>query len=67
MQKFEVLRGHEGDRRYEVGEIREADERDVGHLVPLTLKPVAKTKPAAENKAVQPAQNKAAPAVAAQK
>lgn len=54
--KFRVLRPHDGDKFYNIGDTREASESEVKHLVPLTLEPIAE-------KAVKPNSNKAAPAV----
>lgn len=54
--KFRTLRQHYGDRMYLDGEIREAEERDVAHLVASgTLEKMAepvknKAEPAASNK-----------------
>jgi len=53
MAKFKVIREHIGDRPYVEGEIREADARDVAHLVPRVLEPIgadakAKAKPASK-------------------
>jgi len=52
--KFTVLRHHVGDKPYAEGETREADERDVAHLV----------KSGTLAKAAPPVKNKAEPAVA---
>lgn len=40
MQKFKVLRRHDGDREYHEGDIREARAADVAHLVPGVLFPL---------------------------
>lgn len=67
--KYQVKRQHFGDRLYVAGDEREANERDVAHLVKAgVLEPVkekAKTAPKnkaeakPENKAEKPAANKA--------
>jgi hypothetical protein len=44
--KYEVLRDHEGDKPYSVGDTREAYPSDVAHLVGKTLA----VKKAPENK-----------------
>ncbi|MBM3603645.1 MAG: hypothetical protein FJX25_02580 [Alphaproteobacteria bacterium] len=61
MEKFKVLRQHHGDKPYAEGDTREADERDVAHLVANgVLEPMkAKAEPAAKNKAEPAVQNKA--------
>ena len=54
---YRVLRQHQGDQPYAEGDTREADERDVAHLVANgVLEPV-------KAKAVTPVKNKAEPAV----
>ncbi|HEY4546671.1 MAG TPA: hypothetical protein VIG90_09635 [Pedomonas sp.] len=40
MQKFKVLRRHDGDKEYDVGDTREANATDVAHLVPNVLIPL---------------------------
>lgn len=57
LQTYRVLRAHEGDRAYQEGETRKGLAADLGHLVPLTLEPVAseQEKPA---KAPAPAKRK---------
>lgn len=57
MAKYNVLRQHYGDKPYAEGDTREADERDVAHLVANGVLALAKTK------AEAPARNKAEPAV----
>ncbi|UWQ16151.1 hypothetical protein [Jannaschia sp. M317] len=59
--KFEVLRHHEGDRSYVPGDLRDAQEGDVAHLVASgVLRPAGKAAQAAANKAVKAApKNKA--------
>lgn len=57
MAKFRVLRQHFGDRLYLPGDEREAQERDVAHLV---KNGVLKAEPAVKNKAEPPVKNKAA-------
>lgn len=61
MAKFKVLRQHQGDKPYAEGDTREADERDVAHLVANgVLEPVkAKAEAPAKNKAEPAVQNKA--------
>lgn len=61
MAKFKVLRQHQGDQPYAEGDTREADERDVAHLVANgVLEPVkAKAEAPAKNKAEPAVQNKA--------
>lgn len=63
MATFKVLRQHHGDKLYSEGDIREAEEQDVAHLVANgVLEPVkAKAEPAARNKAEPAVQNKAKP------
>lgn len=58
--KFEVIREHLGDRPYRKGDIREADEAQVAHLVRAgVLKPKA-LEAAPKNKALKAApKNKA--------
>lgn len=57
MAKFKVLRQHHGDKLYAEGDTREADERDVAHLVANGVLETVKAK------AEAPAKNKAEPAV----
>lgn len=55
--KFDVIRAHDGDRHYAVGDTREANENDVRHLIGKCLvKAAEKT----ANKAEPKLQNKAA-------
>ena len=50
--KYRVLRPHDGDKFYKVGDVREGAENDLKHLVPLTLEPIReKAEPALSNKA----------------
>ena len=60
--KYRVLRQHQGDQPYAEGDTREADERDVAHLVANgVLEPVkAKSATPVENKAEPTVKNKAA-------
>lgn len=60
--KYHVLRRHIGDKLYEEGDEREADEGDVAHLVKNgVLQPSGqKAEPAVKNKAEKPLKNKAA-------
>ena len=63
MAKFGVLRPHEGDRFYNVGDIREGAANELAHLVPHVLAPLeTKAEPSAPlNKAEDAAPaNKAA-------
>lgn len=62
MATYKVLRQHHGDQLYAAGDTREADERDVAHLVENgVLEPVkAKAEPAVQNKAEPAVRNKAA-------
>lgn len=62
MATFKVLRQHHGDQPYAEGDTREADERDVAHLVASgVLEPVkAKAEAAVQNKAEPTLRNKAA-------
>lgn len=61
LTKFKVMRRHDGDRMYEEGEIREALEVDVKHLVPHVLKPLGKAEVVPANKAEPAPANKAGP------
>lgn len=55
--QFKVLREHQGDKPYAKGDVREAQERDVKHLIKSgVLKKMAEP---AKNKADKPVQNKA--------
>lgn len=62
MASFKVLRQHHGDKPYSEGDTRDADERDVAHLVANgVLEPIkAKAERAVENKAEPAVKNKAA-------
>lgn len=55
--QYRVLRPHDGDKFYRIGDIREGNEIDLQHLVPLTLEPITETKAenAPLNKAVKAA------------
>lgn len=60
--KFQVLRQHFGDRLYQAGEEREANQSDVAHLVDsgvLAAKPERKAEPRVANKAEAAVENKA--------
>lgn len=61
MATFKVLRQHQGDKLYAEGDTREADARDVAHLVENgVLEPVkAKAEAPVKNKAEPAVQNKA--------
>lgn len=62
LEKYTVVRDHEGDRPYAVGDEREAIASEVAHLVPHVLKPVeAKSDDAAEPKARKAAKGAPAP------
>ena len=58
--KFDVLRQHYGDKQYMIGDVREATEADVAHLVASgVLK--RKSEPKVQNKAEKAApKNKSA-------
>ena len=62
--RYRVLRRHDGDKLYEEGDIREARDVDVKHLVPKTLRQIGpvekKAEPAPLNKAEPAPANKAA-------
>ncbi|CDX49216.1 conserved hypothetical protein [Mesorhizobium plurifarium] len=54
--QWKVLRGHEGDRIYKEGDIREGTRAELGHLEGKTLELIApakaeKAEPAPKNKA----------------
>lgn len=51
--KYDVIRAHEGDKNYEVGDVREANEGEVAHLVPHVLRPLKKAAKPLKNKAVK--------------
>lgn len=57
MQKYKVIREHVGDRHYNVGDEREANENDVAHLIGRCL---VKAEKPVENKAAKPLKNKSA-------
>lgn len=61
--KFKVLREHYGDRLYTESDEREANERDVEHLVKAGVlqKADAKSEPEPENKAELAPVNKSEP------
>ncbi len=56
--KFQVMRQHFGDRMYEPGDTRDADEGDVLHLIINGV--LAKAEPTTANKAEPKTANKAA-------
>ena len=60
VKNFKVRRYHIGDKEYFVGDIREADEHVVAHLIPSVLVEIAPEPapepPAPENKKGKPAQ-----------
>jgi len=61
--KYRVLRPHDGDKFYAIGDIREGNETELKHLVPLTLEPLkeGKAESAPANKAEKAApKNKSA-------
>lgn len=64
--KFKVLREHYGDQLYTEGDEREANERDVEHLLKAGVlqKADAKSEPEPENKSEPAPDNKAEPAPA---
>ena len=55
--KYLVMRQHLGDRLYSKGDVREAREQDVGHLVRAGVL-VEKSEPAVLNKAEPAVHNK---------
>lgn len=55
MATYDVLRTHQGDKPYKAGDTREANPRDVAHLVARGV--------LIEKKAARKAKNKAEPAV----
>ncbi|HWJ88518.1 MAG TPA: hypothetical protein VNS12_10640 [Pelagibacterium sp.] len=59
--KYDVLRQHIGDKRYAKGDVREAEPRDVAHLIKAGILAEQKTKkePAPKNKAEPAPKNKA--------
>lgn len=65
--RFKVIRAHEGDRHYNVGEIREGNANELRHLVPQVLQdlgPVAaegKVAPQHRNKQARDPANKTRP------
>lgn len=60
--KFKSLRPHQGDKWYDAGDEREADERDVAHLVASgTLEKMADP---VKNKVELPVENKSGLSVA---
>lgn len=59
MAQFEVLRQHFGDKQYWPGDVRDASERDVSHLVKAGVLR-AKAAPELKNKAEPSVKNKAA-------
>lgn len=67
--KFRVVREHEGERFYNVGETRIAADADVRHLVPHVLEPIgpAEGADAPEAKAEPAPANKSEPAAPANK
>lgn len=48
--EYRVVRPHEGDKPYAVGDTRTMDSDDAAHLVPLTLQPIATDQPAAKKR-----------------
>ena len=56
--KYRVMREHYGDRAYVEGDEREAEPRDVAHLVARGVLVEAKAEPALKNKAEPAVQNK---------
>lgn len=61
--KYDVLRQHTGDKRYARGDVREAEPRDVAHLVEtgILAEHKAKAEPTAKNKAEPATANKRDP------
>jgi hypothetical protein len=62
MAKFKVKRPHIGDREYQVGDVREANERVVAHLVANGVLEPVKVRRSASKKA-PPAKDKAEPSI----
>lgn len=58
MATYKVLRQHYGDKPYSEGDTREAEPRDVAHLVERGV--LEKAEPAVQNKAAPKLRNKAA-------
>lgn len=59
--KFKVIRAHEGDKYYAIGDTREAKEKEVAHLVGKCLVPwPEKAAKPVKNKAAAPLANKGA-------
>ena len=56
MAKYQVLRQHYGDKLYLSGDVREAEDRDVAHLV---KQGVLKAEAPVKNKAEATVKNKA--------
>lgn len=54
---YRVVRAHQGDKAYEVGDTREGEEHEMAHLVPNVLVEV-KAKTEHLNKSVDPPTNK---------
>lgn len=57
--KYDVLRQHLGDKAYAKGDVRDAREADVAHLVRLGVL-AEKAEPTVKNKAEPAVKNKAA-------
>jgi hypothetical protein len=59
--KYRVLRPHDGDKFYNVGDTREGNENDLKHLVPKTLQPIGQKAEggAPKNKSEKAPKNKA--------
>ena len=56
---YRVLRRHDGDKLYEVGDTREGEDHELKHLVPLTLQEITeKTDRPHANKAERLSSNK---------
>lgn len=57
---YRVLRRHDGDRMYDVGDTREGEDHELQHLVPLTLQEISeKAEREHANKAERVSRNKA--------
>jgi hypothetical protein len=72
LNRYRVVRKHYGDKAYAVGDIRDAAEADVKHLVPNVLElvgpvPDENEAPAEKAKAEDTPLNKAEPAAPANK
>lgn len=58
--QYEVRRQHFGDKMYYAGDIREAEPRDVAHLIKSGVLAEKNSNQTISNKAEKPAKNKGA-------